>query len=279
MKKIVCVFTGIAVLFALLSGCSYNFSFGPDSGKSADRSIKTGESSFDGSGINEIEVSCGVGDITIGKSLTEDVELVYRKEINGSSEIVKEVEEKISVDSETRGDKLILTVTVADNNSQDLWSWLSDKFNNINVSVDLDIKVPENIDFFQVNCGVGDIDISDLNGRFHVESGVGSIKVQNAGFTGKCEFSSDVGNIDLNCDISNAESLIAQAGVGDIEIRLPKDSRFSLDAATDIGKIVGSLIEPNKNNFVSDKLKQDINGGGPKLELTAGTGDIAVNKR
>ncbi len=275
MKKIVYVLLVFTIMVTLLFGCSYRFNFDITSG----RSIQSGESSMDGSGINEMEVNSGVGTIKITKSSGKDVKINYKKEVRGNSEDVQEVADKISVDSEISGDKLVVKVNTNDDNPNDFWNWLSTKYKNINVSVHLDIEVPDNIEAFTVNDGVGDILISDINGSFNVKSGVGKITIKKANMSGKSDITSGTGDIDLDCDISNAKSLSAQSGVGSINIRLPKDSKISLDAAAGVGNIKGNLIEPNKESFVGDNLKQDVNGGGVKMEVTTGTGSITINKK
>lgn len=279
MKRVICLVVGFAALLIIFSGCEYSFS--SDFGFSGLGSIKVQEDgiSLDGSGLSELEVNTGVGEITIKKSPTKDIEISYKKEVKGSSDVIDEIIEKISVESEVKGDKLIIEVNLTENKSQDFWSWLSSNYTNVNVSVDVDIKVPENIENFMVSNGVGDIEISNLSGRFNVLCGVGSIEVRNVDLTGKCDFTGGTGSVNLDCDISNAEKVTAQTGVGKINIKMPKNSKFSLDASAGVGKITGNLIEPNKNSFVGENLKQDVNGGGIKLELTTGTGSISINSR
>ena len=161
----------------------------------------------------------------------------------------------------------------------DFWQWLSNKYESINVTVDLDIKVPNNIKIFTVKSGVGDITIEELKGKLSAISGVGRIKINNFTLMGECEIASGTGEIVIDCDITEAESLNAKSGVGSIDVRIHKDSQFSLDATTGVGSIKGNIIEPNKDAFVGDTLVQDINGGGMKIKLTTGTGNITVDKK
>lgn len=266
----------IAVVFAalLLSGCSYNFSRSFTGGSSTD----TGNSSIEGAGINELEVLAGVGTVTVSKGPGSDVDVRYEKKVRGSSSYVKEVAENIIIDTKKDGDKIIVEVRSKDDDSKDFWSWLSSKYKNINVSVDLDITVPGNIAVFTVSNGVGDITINDVKGRMVINSGVGEIKLRNVAMTGNCVVNNGTGDITIDGDISEMSDIDIQTGVGEVNLRFPEDSKFSIDATTGVGDISGNLLNGDFSGFVGGTLKQDINGGGASVTVDAGTGDIAVNR-
>lgn len=279
MKRIICALAILAVVMTLFTGCQYSFDTDFDFGGSVGNSNQTGETTMDASGLKELKVDVGVGDITILKSSDQNAEIKYKKNIRGNSEYVKEVAESFQVVTEAVGDKLVVEVRTKDGDSKDLWQWLSSKYKNVNVSVDIDIKIPDNIEIIEVNDGVGDIEIKDLSGKYNVASGVGSVKMKNVFMEDRCVITTGTGDIDLDCDIGEAEGLSVQSGVGSIVIRLPKDAGFDLDAAAGVGAIKGSLIIPNKDAFVGDTLKQKVNGGGFDLEVTSGTGDITIDKK
>lgn len=273
MKRILCMMIVVVFSAVLLSGCSYNFSTDFSNGSSTD----SGDTSMEGSELTELEILAGVGKVTITKSTGSKVEIHYDKNIRGFSKDVKEVSDQISIDTETSGEKLIVSVTTKDTDGKDFWQWLSSKYKNINVSVDLDIKVPENINTFTVNDGVGDIKLNDVKGKIVVNNGVGSIKLDGVTMVDTCEINNGTGDITVNANIDDVSSLKVLTGVGRIAIKLPEDSKFSLDALTGVGKIDGNLIK-NSDGFVGEALKQDVNGGGTKVKVEVGTGDISISK-
>lgn len=277
MKRIIGVLALIAVITALLAGCSYNLDF--NLGEITGSTSQAGETSIDCSDLEKLMVDVGVGNITISKSSDQNAEIKYKKIIKGNSEYIKEVADNILVVTEAVDDKLVVEVKSNNGDSKDFWQWLSKKYKNINVSVDVDIKIPENIEILNVNDGVGDIDIKDLKGEYNVVSGVGRIKMKDVSFKDKCVVTAGTGDIDIDCDIEDSENLSVQSGVGDINISMSKDAKFDLDAVAGVGSIKGSLITPNKEAFVGDTLKQKVNEGGTKLEVTAGTGSITINKK
>lgn len=277
MKRIVSVLILIVVISTLTAGCSYNFDY--NFGEISGSNNQTGETSIDGSDLEELKVDVGVGNITISKSSDNNAEIKYKKKIKGSSEHVKEVADSIIVVTEAVGDKLVVEVKTSKGDSEDFWQWLSEKHKNISVSVDVDIRLPNNIKVININDGVGDISIEGLSGEYNVASGVGKIKMKDIAFEDKSVVTTGTGNIEIDCIIADAESLSVQSGVGDVVILMPKDSKFDLDAVAGVGSIKGNLITPNKEAFVGDTLKQKVNEGGTELEVTAGTGSITINKK
>lgn len=194
---------------------------------------------------------------------------------------MEKVAEAILVDTEVSGGRLTVEVRSADANEQDLWQWLSDKFKGINVSVDLDIKVPDNMKDFEVSNGVGNIIIADVEGSFEVNSGVGTVTLRDVAMRGDCKIDNGTGDINIEASADELSKLRALTGVGDIRVVLPEDTKLSIRATTGVGDIKGSLIDnSNKESFVvSDSLKQDINGGGADAKIETGTGSINIAKR
>lgn len=273
MKRIISVFAVLAIITTLFAGCQYNFNTDFSFGNSS----QTGGTTIDASQLEELEVNVGVGNVTILKSSDQSAEIKYNKRIRGDSEYVKEVADNIQIVTEAVGDKLVVEVRTNDGDSENLWQWLSKKYGNINVSVDIDIKIPDSIEVIDVNVGVGDISINGLQSKYDVASGVGSVKMKNASMKDKCVITTGTGDIDIDCEIEDADRISVQSGVGSIIVRLPKDAQFDLDATVGVGKIKGNLITPNKDAFVGDTLKQSVNGGGINLEATTGTGGITIN--
>ncbi len=278
MKKVICALAILSVMTTLFSGCRYSFDTDFNFGGSTGNSSQTGETTIDASDLEELKVDVGVGQVRISKSSDKNAEIKYKKTIRGKSEHVKEVADRIMIVTEAVGEKLVVEVKTNNGDAKDFWEWLSKEYNNINVSVDIEIKIPDNIDAIDVNVGVGDIKINDLKGKYNLASGVGSVNMNNVSMKDKCVITTGTGDIDMNCDIEDADGLSVQSGVGSITVRLPRDAQFDLDAAAGVGRIKGSLITPNKDTFVGDTLKQKVNGGSIDLEATTGTGDIIINK-
>lgn len=205
------------------------------------------------------------------------MEIHYKKEVKGFGTNIDEIMHQILVKTETEGDELTVSVKVKDNETEDFWHWLSDHYKAMNVSVDFDIKVPENIKDFKVVDGVGDISIEDAKAKIEITDGVGKIKLNNVSLVDECTFTAGTGDIEIDGEIKELSHLSIKSGVGKTNLRLPEDSKFSIDASTGVGSIDGNLVR-NGEGFVGDSLVQDVNGGGPDIEIKSGTGDITVDR-
>lgn len=285
MKKIVCIIIAIILLAILPAGCSsfYNDREARLSSFLKESKVDTTISddiSVDGLELDELEIVNGVGEIRVSKGAGKNIEVHYDKRIKYISGDAEKVSDTILVDTKVKGSKLIVEVRSADSKIQDLWQWLSEKFRGINVSVDLDIKVPENVRVFEVNNGVGDINIADIKGSIKVNSGVGDVSLSDVTLYDDCTINNGTGDIYIDASADDLSKLRALAGVGDVRIVLPEDTKLSIKADTGVGNIEGSLIDRiDKEGFVSDSLKQDINGGGPVAKIDTGTGNIRIDKR
>lgn len=246
-----------------------------DARGSADDGKTSGGFTVDGKGLERLEVRNGVGAIKVSESRGENIEIYYKKEVKGSGAEVKEVAGLILVDAKAEGSGLLVEVRKRDDVTKDFWQWLSENYKALKVSVDLEIKVPENITEYAVRDGVGDISFSGVRGKMNVVAGVGAIRAENVFLTDQSSFTNGTGDISIDSDIKEASALEVQTGVGKISLRLPKDSKFSIDAKTGVGNIKGDLID-NGEGFVAEGLKQEVNGGGTDIRLRTGTGDITV---
>ncbi|HEX2945306.1 MAG TPA: DUF4097 family beta strand repeat-containing protein [Clostridia bacterium] len=281
MKKLILAILLVVSISSLFAGCSIDLDIpsdhvdGASSGKQ-DTGNAADKLSADGKGLNKIIITNGVGTINLSKGSGDKVEIGYNKEVKGFGEIDK-IMDQILVRTETNGDELTVSVKVKDEESEDFWHWLSAHYKAMNVSVDFDIKVPENIKEFDIADGVGDITLDYIKGKVDIKDGVGDINLTNVSLADECDFTSGTGDISVDGEINELSHLSIKSGVGKTSLKLPGDSKFSLDASTGVGSIDGNLIK-NGEGFVGDSLVQDVNGGGPDIEIKSGTGDILIDK-
>ena len=127
---------------------------------------------------------------------------------------------------------------------------------------------------------VGDIDIKNINGKYEIVNNVGEITIENA--QASYNIKTDVGDIDLinvaavdgskfkaNTgeikisleDISDANTLEAETGVGDIDISVPDDSSYKA--------VINEFMEKERIETNKDEKTEII--------ITTGVGDIKFN--
>lgn len=278
MKKIILTAAIIVTAAAILGGCGFSFGSQTERYEAYTKNGKLSDDiTVDGKSLRKLTVTNGVGMINITGAKEGNAEIHYKETIKGFGADVDKILEQTLVKARVDGDLLTVSVRTKDGD-EDFWHWLSDHHKGINVSIDFDIKVPDNFNEFTVTDGVGDISFSGREGKYTVTGGVGDIRLENASLADKCTITNGTGNIGISGDIYKLSGLTIKSGVGDTSLRLPEDSKFSIDAATGVGSIEGNLVDSG-DGFVGDSLNQDVNGGGAGIEIKTGTGDIKVNKK
>jgi hypothetical protein len=127
----------------------------------------------------------------------------------------------------------------------------------------------------RVDSGAGSLTIQDLTGALDAHTGAGSISVQGA--TGSARLDTGAGSIDYqgtpqgNCRF--------ETGTGSIQLTLPADLNATLDLGTGVGDIqLGGFAVQGQ---VSRRDVQGTIGSGDQAQIYAhtGTGSIDLNRR
>lgn len=199
-----------------------------------------------------LEVNNLVGSVNIQGRNVDEIQVDIKKEARAISESqARERLDDIQVDVRRDGNRYIIDVT--GNNDSGLFD---------NLSVDLDITVPEDVNVV-------------------VNSDVGSIHLKDVRIVDNLDLSSDVGSIEFEGTISNPGTYQMYTSVGSIDVRVSNDSRFSVDARTNVGTIQNSLTltdSDNTRDTVSSTLRGDYGGSNPQaiLTLTSDVGSISL---
>jgi hypothetical protein len=176
-----------------------------------------------------------------------------------------------------------------------------------NVSIDYDITVPRSSQI-DAGSGSGDLRLQDTGGPVKAHTGSGSIQV--GGATGVVSLGTGSG--DIRADLKSADdvkaetgsggihlqgvdgALLAHTGSGDIEIggqpasgwKLETGSgsvtlnvggsHFTLDASTGSGSVHSDPPITTHGSLERHHVQGDINGGGPTVRISTGSGDIRI---
>jgi hypothetical protein len=177
-----------------------------------------------------------------------------------------------------------------------------------NISIDYEITLPRNTTLSTFT-GSGDIETQDVAQSVRAETGSGSLRIK--GVHGPASLHSGSGDIELEQSAQGDTKLEtgsgsirahgvngglqAESGSGDIEIygrpatdwrlqtgsgsirlNLGNDARFNVNASTGSGsiKVQQSLNQMANNN--GHHLTGAVNGGGPNLRASTGSGDIEI---
>lgn len=283
MKKIAVLLISASLILA--SGCTSNFKVNEDAVKDVSDKItktiinsvgeekaeKTEALTFDGTGLNKINIDSSVGDITIKSH--ESPEAIVNITITAKSGSKAKAEELLEDYTYTQ-EKNQYSIDI--NTSTDNFDFVDGNY----IETSMEIFLPSNIENTEIVLNVGDIDIDGVNGSFDIHSNVGEVSIKNgegfcnlkadvgdivlSGFalTKSSEFSVNTGDIKLTlADISNADTITAETQVGTIEMNMPADSGYQ-----------ASIEE-----FMEDKRTVSEGDGKTEINLKTNVGDIEFN--
>lgn len=154
------------------------------------------------------------------------------------------------------------------------------KLDDNNMSTDLSITVPNNIENIVISLNVGDIQIKNINGKYEIQNNVGEIQVEGskasykiktnvgeiklseAAAVGSSEFFTNTGDITISFnDITDADSIEASADVGEITLKVPENSGY----------------EAVINEFMEKERTETKNNEHTKIKIRTGVGSIDFN--
>ena len=142
----------------------------------------------------------------------------------------------------------------------------------------------------------GDIAAHELSGPLTAEAGSGNIRVEEKG-EGEVRIRTGSGNIEArgvrgtlsvesgsgNAEISGAiiGGWEIRTGSGDVDLQLPADAAFELDATTGSGNIVTdravSITVQGDLRKSEQTIRGKVAGGGPRLSVRTGSGNIRIH--
>ena len=216
------------------------------------------------------------GNISIKKSENSQIKVEADKKVRGASQNDKNaVLENMNIAIERDGN--LIRIVAETNNKKDFWDWLKDESKTFQVTINYTILLPEGIKAIDISTGAGNVEIEDLSTEIKLNTGAGNIDIDEVISLGNNKISTGAGNIRYDGNIDEIESFKVSTGAGNIEFDVPENSRMSLKANTGIGVLSGSFIKKNSNIKLS--FDEDINGGGPKVEISSGVGNIDVDKK
>lgn len=113
----------------------------------------------------------------------------------------------------------------------------------------------------------GDLNLATVNGGVDVRRSAGALRVTTTN-----------GSVDAELtDLPEGSDLRFETTNGRVSLRLPRDARLSIDAATTNGRVQSDFSveggQPGKRS-----LRGDINGGGGKLHIRTTNGSVEISE-
>ncbi len=126
--------------------------------------------------------------------------------------------------------------------------------------------------FVNADTGAGKVTILGIVGDVHASTGMGDLSIQRV--TGTLRADCTAGNVSAEGEPGGPWRLTT--GLGDVRVRLLGEKGLDLHAETGLGDIITAF--PLKvEGAISHELRGKLRGGGPLVELKAGTGSIHID--
>lgn len=139
------------------------------------------------------------------------------------------------------------------------------------VSIDYELTVPVDTRL-TAKTGSGDLSVAGIQGPVRIEDGSGDLKLDSV--RGTVRITTQSGDVSL--DRSGSDGIEVETGSGDITLRLPSPGGFDLNLQTASGDI---SIDPEltvERSIDENHLHGKVRGGGARVQITTGSGDIRV---
>jgi hypothetical protein len=146
----------------------------------------------------------------------------------------------------------------------------SDHFRNI--EIDFDVTVPKGA-AVTASTGAGDIRITGIQTVSSVSSGAGNVVIE--GVTTGLKVGTGAGSIRV--EGHPAADWTIHSGAGNVTLEVGKSASFTLNASSGSGGIhVDVPITLEHTDFGNFQLKGTVNGGGPDVRISTGSGEIRI---
>ena len=120
--------------------------------------------------------------------------------------------------------------------------------------------------------GSGSIDVLGASSGLTARTGSGSIEA--SGVVGALRANTGSGRVNIQGNPTSDWAI--QTGSGSIDLRLPADAAFELNARSGSGSISTSHPIEMRGSISKRQLQGRVRGGGPRLDVSAGSGSIQL---
>ena len=280
MKKLICI---LLIIITLSTSCTSLLKVDEDKVKDVsdlvtdtlintvgkEKAEKKESHTVESADLNTINLNSSVGEISILSHQSNDVIInISITAKAGSKKKAKEIIENYNYTIKTEGKSILVDTSFDDplssiNLITDFLIYLPSTINNIEVSTNVgDVNLSGVSGNIQLNNNVGEITIDKSEGSYNIKVDVGAIVLKDCTAIGNSEFKSNTGEIDMSfSNISKAVSIIAETGVGDIQLSINDDSGYHATI----------------KEFMKDERIETKNDQGTNINLTTGVGEIDFN--
>ncbi|HEV8577797.1 MAG TPA: DUF4097 family beta strand repeat-containing protein [Thermoanaerobaculia bacterium] len=239
----------------------------------------------------EVRLSNVNGAVTVESWDRTEVKIEAEKKVKaGSAERAREIMEKVRIEIvQDAGGVRIETKIPKQGNG--FFDWIFGNEASVGVTYRLHVPRRAALDLVSVNGGLtvtgtrgkarlettnGGIDVADVEGELELGTVNGGIDVRRS--AGALRATTTNGSIEAELtDLPDTSDLTFETTNGHVSLRLPREARLSIDAATTNGRVHSEFAveggQPGKH-----RLRGDINGGGGKLYIRTTNGGVDITE-
>jgi len=127
---------------------------------------------------------------------------------------------------------------------------------------------------FEARAGSGDITFEQAgSGSVRAETGSGNIRLHKV--SGGLEAGAGSGDVEVDGQIASDWRI--HTGSGEVEVKLPADAKFSINAHSSSGNVEVRHPVTMQGALKKNHVEGTVNGGGTLLDVSTGSGTIRVN--
>ena len=127
---------------------------------------------------------------------------------------------------------------------------------------------------YRLHSSSGDLTLHRCSGTIDLNTDFGSIEVSEC-TEAILALTTSSGDVTFSGSLSDEGPHRVESDFGDVQLTLPKDAAFDLDADTDFGSIETNFAVTT-TQFDEDNIVGEVNGGGPLLRVVVSSGDITI---
>jgi hypothetical protein len=200
-------------------------------------------------------------------SASNEVTVQATRWIGGFGNVTDDIQVRYDQNSEGN----TLTVTVERMNPSNI-----PDFNH----ADIDLTVPATADL-HLTSNTGEIWSTGVSGQMTLISNTGSITVRQGTLGGDSRLTTNTGSVTFQGAIDPHGSYVFSANTGSVQVTLPHNAAFHVEASTDTGSIMSDFsgVLVTKLNYTRSEAHGDV-GTPPRamLTLTTNTGSISLSE-
>lgn len=149
-----------------------------------------------------------------------------------------------------------------------------------NDNVDFNVTIPANANL-QIHTETGSINVSGVSGTMSLDTATGSITANQDALSGQSTLQSNTGSITYNGSIAPGGNYQFSTDTGSVDVTLPANSSFHVDASTDTGSINSdfSSVNVEHRDVTGGDAHGDVgSGSGTTVTLKTNTGSIGLHE-